>query len=227
MAAAEGLDSALDLSDERPCFRDLRESGAGRCRRNFENEERGGLRSVWTAEPGHDVLEVLIDVADQNAFGVAQRIWQVPGIDLLDLDGAIVLRLVGIPGTGISERVVLVPVAGGQRRPKVSILKHAHVGDEQLARILRHRHCIRIPAGLHAAHDGREVIRLEHLPRFVHAGRGLRDVQDKHVETALVDHIEVSAVWSDHQVAGERALEAAQASLRSRSAERGSGARRR
>src|SRR5207302_8918283 len=91
---------------------------------DVKHVDRGTLGDVGIAKAWNDKLPVRGDVAASDTLRVTQGGWQVLGVHLLDLDLAILHGFVGIPSAWITEREILVRIAGAGDGREMRVLKN-------------------------------------------------------------------------------------------------------
>src|SRR5215471_12383254 len=88
------------------------------------------------------------------------------------------------------------------------VLKHAHIGDEQVSLIRGQRERVRIASDGDVADHSAKIVGLEDLAGFIGPDLDARGVDDEYLKAALVDDKEQTAVPTEQQPARKRALEA-------------------
>ncbi len=208
VAAAVGGDALLDLSDLEARLDDRLHRGVlwgG----HVQHVDRGALGDIGITETGNPVLAVGGNVPAPDPLRVAQREREVPRVDLLDGDEAIMQCFVGVAGAGVAEGVIEVLVTGRISWSQVRVLEDADVAHEQGAVIRGERDAIGIPTDLHPGDDGREVVRLVDETTRGGSDGDLRGIDHVHQEACLVDDVQEATVAGQRHVAGEGALEPA------------------
>ena len=132
---------------------------------------------------------VLGNVAAADSVGNTQSRRQVPGIDFVNLNDAIIGSFGGVSSSGVAEWKIYIRIARRICWTQTAVLEESDIRDKQSLVIVRESDSEGITSDLGRSYYRVKIIRVSDVALIVHSRGDFRRIHDQYLEAALIGNV--------------------------------------